>query len=119
MIQIPANANIIIMHDAINFRNGIDGTSAIARLVLQKEPMDGAFFVFRNKMGHSLRILYYDGSGFWLCTKRLSKGTFVKAWPKGDGVVACSSLLVRELQILIWGGDPKSCRFPDLWRQVA
>jgi transposase len=119
MIQIPANANIIIMHDPISFRNGIDGTSAIARLVLKKEPLDGAFFIFRGKLGHSLRILYYDGSGYWLCTKRLSQGTFIKAWPSGDGTAPCSNMLVRELQILIWGGDPKSCHFPDLWRKVA
>ena len=116
MIQIPANADVVVMHESISFRNGIDGTTAVASLVLQREPMDGAFFIFRNKQRHMLRILYYDGGGFWLCTRRLSKGTFT-AWPRGDS--ACSSLLVRELQILIWGGDPASCRFPDLWRKVA
>jgi transposase len=119
MIQIPGNANVVIMHEPINFRNGIDGTAAIARVVLQREPMDGAFFVFRSKMGHSLRILYYDSSGFWLCTKRLSTGTFKAAWPKGAGTGPCSTLLVRELQILIWGGDPASCRFPNLWRSAS
>jgi transposase len=119
MIQIPSNANVLIMHAPINFRNGIDGTAAIARVVLEREPMDGALFVFRSKTGHSLRILYYDGSGFWICTKRLSKGTFNVAWPKGDGTKPCSTLLVRELQILIWGADPASCRFPDAWRKVA
>jgi hypothetical protein len=119
MIQIPANATVFVMHEAISFRNGIDGTSAIARLVLEQEPMSGAFFIFRSKLGHSLRILYYDGSGYWLCTKRLSKGTFNSAWPRGTGTGPCSSLLVRELQILIWGGDPMSCRFPDIWRKVS
>lgn len=116
MIQFPANANVIVMHEPISFRNGIDGTAAIARVVLQREPMDGAFFVFRNKLRHMLRILYFDGGGFWLCTRRLSRGRF-SSWPKGDG--PCSPLLARELQILIWGGDPKSCAFPDLWRRVA
>jgi transposase len=119
MNQIPANANVVVMHEPISFRNGIDGTAGIARLVLKREPMDGAFFVFRNKLGHMLRILYFDGSGFWLCTKRLSTRTFNKAWPKGDGETLCSPLLARELQILIWGGDPKSCAFPELWRRVA
>jgi hypothetical protein len=42
MIQIPATADILVMHEPISFRNGIDGTSAIARLVLKHEPMDGA-----------------------------------------------------------------------------
>ena len=119
MIQFPANANVIVMHEPISFRNGIDGTAGIARRVLQSEPMDGAFFIFRNKLGHMLRILYFDGSGFWLCTKRLSTGRFTAAWPKGDGTAVCSSLLARELQILIWGGNPHSCHFPDLWRRVA
>jgi transposase len=119
MIQFPANANVIVMHEPISFRNGIDGIAGIARVVLKQEPLDGAFFVFRNKLGHMLRILYFDGSGLWLCTKRLSSGTFCKAWPKGDGTTPCSALLARELQILIWGGDPTSCAFPELWRRVA
>jgi transposase len=118
MIQAPANATVVVMHEPISFRNGIDGTAAVARVVLKREPMDGALFVFRNKSGRMLRILYYDGGGFWLCTKRLSKGCF-SAWPAGDGTSACSPLLARELQVLIWGGDPSSCAFPDLWRRVA
>jgi transposase len=118
MIQVPANATVVLMHEPISFRNGIEGTAAVARTVLQREPMDGALFVFRNKQGHMLRILYYDGSGFWLCTKRLSKGRF-SAWPKGEGSSPSSALLVRELQVLLWGGDPASCDFPELWRKVA
>lgn len=118
MIQIPANANILVMHEPISFRNGIDGTAAVARLVLQREPLEGALFIFRNRSRRMLRILYYDGSGFWLCTKRLSKGCF-SAWPEGDGTLPCSPLLARELQILVWGGDPACCAFPALWRRVA
>ena len=118
MIQFPVNANVVLMHEPISFRSGIEGTAAVARVVLKREPMDGGFFVFRNKGGHMLRVLYYDGSGFWLCTKRLSTGRF-SAWPTGDGTSPCSPMLERELQILIWGGDPKSCIFPELWRKVA
>lgn len=118
MIQVPANATVVVMHEPISFRNGIEGTAAVARTVLQREPMDGALFVFRNKQGHMLRILYYDGGGFWLCTKRLSKGRF-SGWPRGGGSGPASALLVRELQILLWGGDPAACAFPELWRRVA
>jgi transposase len=119
MIQIPAHTQILVMHEPINFRNGIDGTAAIARVVLAKEPMQGAFFVFRNKMGHSLRVLYYDGGGYWICTRRLSKGTYNGVWPKGDGAAVCQPMLARELQVLIWGGNPADCAFPDLWRRIA
>lgn len=116
MIQVPAQASVFVMHEPVSFRNGIDGMAGVARVVLQHEPMSGALFAFRNRRGHMLRILFYDGGGFWLCTRRLSKGTF-SYWPKGSG--PCSALLARELQILIWGGDPASCAFPALWRKVA
>jgi transposase len=119
MLQVPANATIFVMHEPINFHTRIDGTCAVARVVLQKEPMDGAFFVFRNKRGHTIRILYYDGGGYWIAERRLSQGTFNEAWPRGSGEQPCSPLLVGELQILIWGGNPASCQFPELWHKVA
>jgi transposase len=72
MIQVPANATVVVMHEPINFRAGIDGIAAIARLVLERDPMDGALFVFRNRRGHMLRVLCFDGSGFWLCTNQPS-----------------------------------------------
>ena len=74
MIQVPPNANVVVMHEPINFRNGIEGTAAIARTVLDIEPMDGAFFVFRNRRRHMLRVLFYDGSGFWLGCGSFSTG---------------------------------------------
>jgi hypothetical protein len=58
MIQVPPNANVVVMHEPINFRNGIEGTAAIARTVLDIEPMDGAFFVFRSRRRHMLRVLF-------------------------------------------------------------
>ena len=54
----------------LTFNDGTEGTVAVARLVLHKDPMDGALFVFRNKARHMLRLLYYDGSGFWLTTTK-------------------------------------------------
>lgn len=118
MIQIPAQAKVVVMHEPVNFRKGIEGMAAVARVVLELEPMDGTVFAFLNKGRHMLRLLFYDGNGFWLCTKRLSKGRFT-SWPKGDGTVHCSELLARELQILLWGGDPQNCAFPQLWRKIA
>jgi len=118
VIQVPPNANVVVLHDPVSFRNGIDGLAAIARLVLKMEPMGGALFVFRNRARDMLRVLFYDGSGFWLCTKRLSKGRF-SSWPAGDGTSPCSPLLARELQVLLWGGDPARCTFPELWRKLA
>ena len=66
MIQVPAQASVFVMHESVSFRKGIDGMAAVARVVLGQEPMSGAFFVFRNRGRHMLRILFYDGGGFWL-----------------------------------------------------
>jgi transposase len=116
MIQVSASTTIVVMHDPISFRSGIRGTTAIAREVLLQDPMNGSYFVFRSRRGIALRILFYDGSGFWLATKQLSAGTFNKIWPKGDCV--SSKILARELGVLIWGGDSSKV-FPDLWRKVG
>jgi hypothetical protein len=118
MIQVPAQASVFVMHEPVSFRNGIDGLAAVARVVLEKEPLSGAFFVFRNRGRQMLRVLYHDGGGFWLCTRRLSKGKYSN-WPTGEGTEPCSPMLARDLQVLIWGGDPSSCSFPDLWRKLA
>lgn len=116
MIQVSASTTTVVMHEPISFRSGIKGTVAIAREVLQQDPMNGAYFVFRSRRGIALRILFYDGSGFWLATKQLSVGTFNKIWPQGSGV--SSNILARELGVLIWGGNSSNV-FPDLWRKVC
>lgn len=116
MIQVSPTAVILVMHEPVSFRNGIRGTVGIARSVLQQDPMSGAYFVFRSRLGTSMRILFYDGSGFWLATKMLSSGTFNKIWPQGPGV--SSNILAREISVLIWGGNPSNV-FPDLWRKVC
>ncbi len=116
MIQVPGHAMIIVLHDSVSFRNGIDGLSGIVRRIVEKDPMKGAYFVFRSMSGHSLRILYYDGGGYWLCTRRLSQGKF-KWWPYNTNKTS-SEILSRDLFVLIWGGNPKNCIFPDLWKKV-
>ena len=86
MIQVPANATVVVMHEPINFRAGIDGIAAVARLVLAREPMDGALFVFRNRRGHMLRVLSGTQHGF-LGTLAL-KPDFMRAL---DGIRAPAS----------------------------
>ena len=58
----------------------------------------------------------YDGQGFWLCQKRLSKGKFVW-WPEGGG--AAKRLEVPQLQLLLWNGNPDQARTAPSWRRVS
>ena len=88
------------------------------REALGVDPFSGAAYVFRNRRGTAIKILVYDGQGFWLCHKRLSKGKFV-SWPKpGDGAVS-TALRAHELSVLIFGGDPSATRAAADWRSVS
>ena len=64
-----------------DFRCGIDGLARRVRQVLAEDPFSGALFVFRNRRHTAVKVLVYDGQGFWLCQKRLSQGRF-RCWPR-------------------------------------
>ena len=96
MIQITPHMRILVAVEPVDFRKGVDGLGGVCRRILKSDPFSGTVFVFRNRPKTSIKILVYDGQGFWLCQKRLSKGCF-KWWPlKGDENV--SPLAAHELQ---------------------
>ena len=82
MIQITPQMRILVGVEAVDFRKGIDGLARVCREVLAADPFSGWLFVFRNRRQTALRILVYDGQGFWLAHKRLSRGRF-RWWPTG------------------------------------
>jgi transposase len=81
MIHLTADTHILLATQPTDFRCGIDGLGAVCRGRLAKDPRSGTLFVFINRSKTMVRTLAYDGTGFWLMTKRLSKGRF-KGWPK-------------------------------------
>ena len=113
MLQIVPQMRIYVAYDPADFRRGIDGLAAECRRKLEEDPFNGGVFLFRNKSRTAIKILTYDGTGFWLCHKRLSKGR-LKWWPKKG---KCR-LAARELQVLLWNGDPESARYETDWRRV-
>jgi len=80
MLQLTPQSRIFLAVPPVDFRKGIDGLAALCRQVLHDNPLGGAVYVFRNRSGTTLKLLAYDGQGFWLCTKRLSHGRF-SWWP--------------------------------------
>lgn len=116
MLQLTPQSRVFLACEAADFRRGIDGLAALCRQRLREDPMEGAIFVFRNKRGTSLKLLSYDGQGFWLCQKRFSEGR-LKWWP--TSAQAAERLSARELQILLWNGNPKSVELAEDWRRVA
>jgi len=117
MIQIVPQMRILLAVEAVDFRKGIDGLAAVCRNTIGSDPFSGYLFVFRNRRRTSIKILMYDGQGFWLCQKRLSKGQFAW-WPQRRGE-RISRLAVHELQLLLWNGNPTSAHVAPEWRRVS
>jgi len=116
MIQITPQMRILLAVEPADFRRGIDGLAQVCRQALSTDPLSGAVFVFRNRRATALKVLVYDGQGFWLCQKRLSTGRF-RWWP--DGPEAARTLQAHELQLLLWNGDPDRAQAQPAWRRVS
>jgi len=80
MIHLTTDTQILLAIEPADFRMGIDGLAARCRGTLAAEPRSGVLFVFINRSKTMIRTLAFDDNGFWLMTKRLSKGKF-KGWP--------------------------------------
>ena len=83
LIQITPQLRILVAIDAIDGRKGIDSLAQLCREKLDADPFSGCLFIFRSRRGTAVKLLAYDGQGFWLATKRLSKGRF-RWWPTGS-----------------------------------
>ena len=117
MIQITPQMRVLVAIEAADFRRGIDGLAQVCRTVLGSDPFSGMLFVFRNRRRTAVKVLVYDGQGFWLCHKRLSKGQF-RWWPaKQTGTGA--RLRAHELQVFLSAGDPNSIRVAPIWRELS
>lgn len=115
LIQITPQLRILVAVEAVDARKGIDSLAQLCREKLDADPFSGCLFIFRSRRGTAIKILAYDGQGFWLATKRLSKGRF-KWWPASAGS-ACT-LRAHQAQLLLAAGNPEA-EAPPVWRQVS
>ena len=116
MLQLTPQSRIFLATEPVDFRKGIDGLTAVCRRALGENPFNGAVSVFRNRSRTALKILFYDGQGFWLFMKRLSQGRFTW-WPRAMDVRV--PLSARELVILLWHGYPERAQMAQDWRRLA
>jgi len=119
MIQAVPQMRILVAVEAVDFRKGIDGLARVCREPLQSDPFSGRLYVFRNRRGTAIKLLAYDGQGFWLAQKRLSKGRF-RWWPQGlDGREVVRSLEAHQLQVLLAAGNPAATQAAPAWRPLS
>lgn len=104
MLNLAGNLKIYLAVEPADMRKGFTGLWALTVNVLKEDPTDGALFAFTNYRKNRVKLLYWDGTGMWLMTKRLEQGTF--AWPKGVDVAAGKlSLRPEALALLLDGVD--------------
>lgn len=101
MLKITDQSRIMIGTERVDFRKGLDGFVALCQNQMQANPRDGSFFVFRNRAKTMVRVLVYDGTGYWLATKRLSSGRF-NSWPTSHAPLTQSNArqILKLLQTL-------------------
>ena len=115
MIQITPQMRILVAIEPVDGRKGIASLARLCQDKLQADPFSGCLFVFRSRRGTSIRILVYDGQGFWLAQKRLSQGRFVW-WPSGKE--PSRALQAHQAQLLLAAGNPEIEAAP-VWRKVS
>ena len=116
MISLLPQLRVLVATDPVDFRKGIDSLAALCRSRLDQDPFSGSLFVFRNRRGTCVKMLVYDGHGFWLCLRRFSRGR-LRCWPAADAPI--SELAAAELSVLLFQGDPRSADFAPAWRRLA
>jgi transposase len=116
VIQVTPQMRILLAVEPVDFRKGIDGLVGVCRQALGADPLAGALFVFRSRSRRALKLLVYDGQGFWLCQKRLSQGRFAW-WPTATS--RTTRVEPHQLQVLLWNGDPSRAPAAPMWRAVA
>jgi transposase len=106
---------VYIALDAVDMRKGFEGLHGLVRDQLGQDPLSGHLFLFTNRLRTRLKALVWDGSGLWVCAKRLEKGRF--RWPEAEA--RSVTLRAEELAMLVGGLDLKKTVERQWYRQTA
>lgn len=97
-------------------RKGFEGLFGLVRDELGREPLSGHLFLFANKTRTRLKVLFWDGSGLWVCAKRLEKGRF--HWPEAGVGQASVTMRPEELAMLVAGLDLSQAKSRRGWLRI-
>jgi len=98
---IPAATEVWLVVEPLDMRAGTDSLSLRIQNTLGRSPCDGTAYAFRNRRQNRLKLLIWDGTGVWLCQRRLHRGHFI--WPSAEASVCMLS--AAQWQWLISGVD--------------
>ena len=101
MLGLSANLKYYLCNRPVDMRNGFDGLAGIARNILKQDPVGGSVFIFINRTGTHIKLLYWDGDGFALFYKRLERGRYTMG---GTDTTTPSKLISREELMMLLEG---------------
>ncbi len=99
MFSCTPATRIFVALDPVDLRVSFNGLCAWVQQKLAEDPLSGHLYVFTNRRRNRLKVLFWDGTGLWCCSKRLERSHF--GWPKGEGVHRL--LRAEELTALLTG----------------
>jgi transposase len=115
MFGLGPATRIYLAVGATDMRKGFEGLYGLVRERLELEPLSGHLFMFCNKERNRLKILFWDGSGLWVCAKRLEKGCF--SWPSHEDQRARLSVSHEEMALLLGGIEVGTTRRKNWYRK--
>ena len=116
MFGLGLATKIYIAVEAVDMRKGYEGLYGLVRDQLGADPLSGHLFLFSNRTHTRLKALVWDGSGLWVCAKRLEKGRF--RWPEAESAQSKVLLSHEELALLVGGIDLLQTR-RRRWHRVS
>lgn len=99
MLNVTAATRVFVAVMPVDLRGSFNRLAALTRTVLAQDPLSGHWFVFTNRRRNRVKILFWDGSGLWVCAKRLERGRF--SWPQE--AASAARLRGEELVALLTG----------------
>ena len=117
MLTLGPSIKVYLARGTTDMRKSFDTLAGAVRETLEEDPLSGHLFVFLGRRRHLVKILYWDGSGFWVIAKRLARGTF--AWPEPEDDRKAIELRPDELGALLGGVDLRKTTWRPWWRRPA
>lgn len=118
MLSLSPATRIYLAAGATDLRKGFEGLSDLVSHQFKEDPLSGHLYVFANRKKNRIKLLYFDGTGVWVCGKRLARGCF--AWPQtATNETGALRILAEELTLLLSGIDLDQTRPRQWWRKTA
>ena len=117
MFGLGLATKIYVAVEAVDMRKGFEGLYGLVRDQLGADPLSGHLFLFSNRTRTRLKALVWDGSGLWVCAKRLEKGRF--RWPEAKEKQCSVTMRAEELAMLVNGLDVKQTQPRKWYRRSA